>query len=926
MIPRRILPALALLLLAGTRGHGQTMTPTGAIRGAVFDQTGAPVRDARITAANQATRTNRTTASDGNGRFYLGNLPVGEYTVTVEADGFATVRSAALPLSVGQSLEQRLELPLAGIAGRIDVNDRPEAIDAGAATASVVLGGERIEEAPARSRNYLNFVLAAPGVAPSAGASSQRTMTGVRTPLGDSGFTFGGLRARNNAILIDGMDNRDETTGGNRVAIGLEMVQEFRVAGSAVGAELGGAAGGLLNMVTRSGVNLWHGDATFFAQHEWFNARKPEVGVPARPRFRRYQPGVSLLGPARRDRTFFAAAIEREQESAEEWSDIPADALPVINRALQTAPFAGAAVRAVLRGLYPTSTRGTEFSTKGNHQPNQRDTLSARYAFSRGSVLGEVQGPDNFADQSAQGSSLTTDHSLVGNWMRVASPRVVHDLRIHFGERRMDLSPNAPGPMLEIPGVATLGAFHRMDANRTERHYQAVENLNAVRGRHRLSSGADVHLVTFAGSIRNRFAGIYLFPTLEDFAAGRPDLFLQAFGTAATQMRTWPFGTWIQDRWEPRAGLQFEFGLRYDHQRMPTGLPASSHNLAPRFGAAWRPDPQRPFVLRTGAGFFFDRYPLAYLNDAIQKNGVQGWEQYAAGQDAIRAFALGRGAALAQPLPGLGLTAYHAAAHFPSTSSRKLTLGAEHALDAGTTLAVEGSYIQGRDLPRVRNARGTLPPSYLLEQTSRSRYLGASISLNRRLANDLAYLVSYNLGRARDDASDFDEHPSDPLRPAADWALSRQHQRHRIAASALFELPLGKQDLLPDWLSNAFDDITFAPICTLGSGRPLNTLLTTDLFRTGGYPLSARPPNTPRNPNLMRRTISLDLRVMKTIRVHKDRAVLQFGVESFNLTNHSNTERVSAFLATPHSPLATYGATLESLPARQVQFMIQFEY
>jgi hypothetical protein len=187
----------------------------------------------------------------------------------------------------------------------------------------VALGYERIEEAPARSRNYLNFVLAAPAVAPSAGMSSQRTMTGARAPLGDSGFTFGGMRPRNNAIQIDGLDNRDETTGANRVAVGLEMVQEFRVAGTSVGAELRGAAGGLLNMVTRSGVNIWHGDVTMFAQNEVFNARQPEIASESRPRFRRYQPGVSANGPIRRDSTFISGAAEYENESAEEWSNVP---------------------------------------------------------------------------------------------------------------------------------------------------------------------------------------------------------------------------------------------------------------------------------------------------------------------------------------------------------------------------------------------------------------------------------------------------------------------------------------------------------------------------------------------------------------------------------------------------------------------------
>src|SRR5437660_11605667 len=107
-----------------------------------------------------------------------------------------------------------------------------------------------------------------------------------------------------NTLSIDGVDNRDETTGGSRVAIGLEMVHEFRVSSTATGAEFGGAAGGIVNVVTRSGTNLWHGDATFFGQNDRLNARDAEARSPTSPEKRRYQPGTSLSGPIRRDRNF----------------------------------------------------------------------------------------------------------------------------------------------------------------------------------------------------------------------------------------------------------------------------------------------------------------------------------------------------------------------------------------------------------------------------------------------------------------------------------------------------------------------------------------------------------------------------------------------------------------------------------------------
>lgn len=917
---------VAALILAAAGLWGQSTSSSATIQGSVYDASGGSVAGCRIVIRQLDTGVERVAESGAGGQFTVSSLAPGTYTLRVEAAGFARIEVKPFGVAAGQVIAQRFDLLPAGLAERIEVREEPEAIDLTASTASVSLGYDRIEEAPARSRNYLNFVLAAPAVSASAGSSSQRTMTGTRAPLGDSGFTFGGMRPRNNAIQIDGLDNRDETTGGSRVAVGLEMVQEFRVTGTAIGAELGGAAGGLLNMVTRSGVNVVHGDVTMFAQHELFNARRTEVGA-ARPRFRRYQPGVSANGPLRRDKTFVSGAIEHERESAEEWSNVPADALARINRALASGTYSASPVRAVLRDLYPTGTGGTDFSSKLNHQAGVANAFSSRYAFSRGRVRSEVQGPENFPDRSAQGNSLTEDHSLVGNWLRVVSPRVVNDVRLQWSRRRMDLSPNAPagGPMFEIPGVATFGAFYRLNSSRDERHYQIVEQLSVPVAGHRLSVGADIHLVTLDAAIRNRFGGMFLFPSLADFEAGRPDVFIQAFGTTDTSMRTVPAGLFIADRWELRPGLLAELGFRFDRQWMPTGVSASSNNFSPRAGLAWRPSARRPLVMRAAFGLFYDRYPLAFLNDAVQKNGASAFEQYAVGGEAARALKASRGASLVVPVAGVPVSSYQTSSRFPSTYSRKFTGGFEHGLGKDTSISVEASHIRGFHLPRVRNINGGLPPRYLLEQTARSTYSGISVSMNRRPSKELTYLITYNAGRAMDDGSDFDEHPLDPLSVRGDWARSRQHQRQRLAASAVFELPLDDAAFLPAWLREGLEEISWAPILSAGSGRPTNALLVTDAYRTGAYPISARPAGFARNSFRSPANLSLDLRVMKTIHV-RDRAVLQFGIESFNLTNHANLERVSQFYSNGAARLATYGQPLESLPARQVQFMIQFEY
>src|SRR5205085_8835681 len=100
--------------------------------------------------------------------------------------------------------------------------------------------------------------------------------------------------------------------------------------------------------------------------------------------------------------------------------------------------------------------------------------------------------------------------------------------------------------------------------------------------------------IALDAALRNRYSGIYVFPTLDAFERGRPDVFIQAFGDPQTRPRTLPVGLWLQDRWEVRPRLLLELGIRFDRQRMPTGLSSSSSNFAPRAGLAWRPFERHP--------------------------------------------------------------------------------------------------------------------------------------------------------------------------------------------------------------------------------------------------------------------------------------------------------------------------------------------
>jgi hypothetical protein len=855
---------------------GQVSSRSGAVRGVVLDPQGAPVQAAKIKATSLDTNQGRETEANERGEFLLANLNAGPYTLTVEAAGFAGKEYAELLVGAGQSLFQKVELRVASVSEKMEVVEETPVLDVSATTASSAFGYERMEHSSAQGRNYVNFVLTAPGMAPAQGQSTGRSPAASWNVNNDSGFVSNGIRSRNNSVSIDGSDNRDETTGAMRVSVPLEMVQELRIAGTTVSAELGGAAGGVVNIVTRSGSNAMHGHAEFLFQNEALNARNPEFAISGRPRLRRWQPGASGSGPLKKDKTFFAAAMEVYREDCDEWSE---------GWAGLRNPF-----------VFRAGERNYQYSGKVQHIFNNVHSGSLRYAYSLGRVRDGVQGIENRTDYSARGSSRVADHGVVGTLTSAFRATLLNNFTFQYGRRGMDLTPNSREEFVEIPGVLSFGQSWKMDQQRSENHLEAVNGLTVIVGRNTISVGGSLHRVGFDGRLANRFGGIAIYPTLGAYRAGLADMRIRAMGEAGTAYSTTPVGAWINDRWQARRGLTIEAGLRYDYQFLPSVIPTTKTNVAPRFGLAWNPGGDSKTVFRLGTGLFFDRYPLSYLNEAIQKDGVRAYEQF--------------------EYPGLNLrfrSGYRASATMPGTYGAKITAGVERQLNADTTLRVELSRVRGLHMPRIRNYLGTLPAQFLLEQNASSSYEGVNVTLSRKMTSEFGYLISYTGGRTRDDGSDFEEQPQNPLNLRQEWALSRQHQAHRVTATGLFEIEALEK------MSEKLSHIHIVPSFTFGSGRPLPALESSDVFRTGAFPLSARAAGLGRNPFLTPANASLDARVFKEMHWEDKHLRLQMGVEGYNLLNRSNATRLIGYVAGRQD-------VIEFSQARQLQLFLHFEF
>lgn len=955
--------SLLAFILSAADASAQISEVAGTIEGTVSDTSQAVVPDVEVRIRNTLTNQTRSVTTDGKGFFRASQLAVGPYEIRLNQSGFAPYRRANIILSLGQSVQLNIILSPASAAQEVTVTGEPSALDTSQTSVVSSVDQERIEELPVRSRNYLDFVLLAPGVS----SSPPATGVGGSTPLAGSGFTFGGLRPQSNNVLIDGLDNNDEFTGSSRTELSPEIVQEFQVVNNGLSAESGGASGGSVNVITRSGVNLIHGDAFIFAQDSAFNAREPFETQPEKPSFRRFRAGAALGGPIVKDRTFYYAAIEQEHNRGQIGSDIDPLVAAGVNSFLATGAFPGLTTRQITTDFSPTARAETEAAGRLDHQVTNSTALMLRYAFTNNKETGDAFNTDGLMDASSRGSSFLSDNALSGSLTSVLGPEAVSDFRFQVATRHAVLRTNdRSGPEIDIAGLLTFGRPYAGNSERRENHYQAVYTYTRTKGKHLWKAGGTLNRVRERVDVPDGFGGVYLFGSLPDFLAGSPDQFRQIFGNPRVDFPVTSFGAFVQDHWSVTRQLAMDLGVRYDFEHLPVGFNQDTNNFSPRVGLAW--SPLTNWVFRAGYGVFFDRYILANLTRASDTNGSQGFEQVTNGGLAADLFGAARGGPQSAPSLAIAPSIFRPAPQMATPYSQQASAGAEYLLAKNLTLRADYLFVHGVKLPRTLNAN-LLPPLvltpanaaslgipdpmpqqigrevfspgradpqfndiYELQDSANSTYNGVSFTLSRAMNEDLEFSASYALSKAYDDASNYDEQPQNPFDLAAENALSRQHQQQRFVFDALWDLPIGEEEdsgqkpkQSPGWLVRAFSHIEVAPIFTAESGRPVDPLTGLDSNRSDAFPLSSRPLSFGRNSLQTPAIITMDLRVIKYFPFGESKH-LDLVAESFNLFNRTNVAEINSVFGSSLSPIPGFGQPTEGLGARQVEFSLDFEF
>src|SRR5437016_5716841 len=319
--PQQWLKMSARILLIGlaiftfvSAAMSQAQSSAADLQGVVHDPNGAVVTKATVTTRNTATNVSREATTNDDGFYKIVNLTPGEYEITVSVSGYKTAVIQAVHLTVGQTANQDISLEVGDVTARVTVTTAaPNVVETTNTAVSSTIDRQRIENLPINERNYLSFALTSSMV----GRDNGRPIG----PAPTSGLNFGGQRGRSNLVQVDGADYTDNSVNAARSTVSQEAVQEFQVVTNSFAPEFGRSSGGVVNVVTKSGTNEFHGNAFGFLRHRSFQARNAFAPV-SDPPFTRAQYGGTIGGHfdkgedengTKQYRSFFFFAFEQRQ-------------------------------------------------------------------------------------------------------------------------------------------------------------------------------------------------------------------------------------------------------------------------------------------------------------------------------------------------------------------------------------------------------------------------------------------------------------------------------------------------------------------------------------------------------------------------------------------------------------------------------------
>jgi hypothetical protein len=626
-----LLLGMTVLSLGSGNAFGQA-TASGTIQGKVTDTSGGVVPGAQVVAKNKATDLARTVTSSDTGDYSFELLPVGNYTVTITKTGFATFVQT-LEILVGQTAIVNAELKPGVMSEVIEVTGAAPLVDQAKTDVSQNITPLEVEQLPMVGRDVANLAYLAPGVKAADSYDPTKNRYAILSVNGNGG--------RDVNVTINGIDNKDNTVGGPVMQMPLEAVQEFQISTQRFSAVNGRSQGAAINMITKSGTNLFHGSVLGYFRDTNLNTDEKDPNgdgttSTSHPSYTRQQFGGSVGGPFMKDKLFGFFALEREREHQAQTVD------PTSFNELTIAKahgFADQPSATIARPFFEWRYNG-----RADWVINSKNSMYLSYTSQVNNSLND----QSDATMDLTEGNFTKNHMIVSNltWNSLLSNTTVNQFTFGYQYWNNLIDSTLRAPNVIFPN-ASFGTNTNVPQQSFQKKWQFKDDLSKTVGRHTFKTGVDyIYNPVEGGFFEFNPTLLIRFGANPSVVVANPSTYPQGFATPGlvTEMSiangnpyflvaTKQLGLYFQDDWKVTNRLTLNLGLRWDkdfnliggsdiknsrtYQELVAinspianpyiGKVAQDDNkdFSPRVGLAYDLTGRGKHILRAGAGLYF---------------------------------------------------------------------------------------------------------------------------------------------------------------------------------------------------------------------------------------------------------------------------------------------------------------------------------
>jgi outer membrane receptor protein involved in Fe transport len=586
---------------------------TSTVEGTVKDKQGLAVAGVQVQVASAELAIERSINSDSEGSYRFAGLPPGIYEIRATKTGFETEVFKNLEVTLNRIVSYDITLQVGAVNQTVEVDSATPLLETTASSTGSTITPQQIEDMPINGRNYLDLLQLVPGVA----------LNRQNDPSGDNATPILGERGGNALFLIDGLPNRDDFNGGPSGQFNQDSILEFQVVTGGYKAEFGHASGGIINVVTRSGTNDWHGGVSAFHRNSVFDSNNVPSASTGAPFLLRWDPTAYIGGPIVKDKVFFFGSAERILESRD-LNFVFNPNLPASLVAFET-PFNKHSL------TYDTRARAKLDENFGSHRITEQMNYTNTHVTD---FLPLTSAPLNLPDTRQNLDDRTLMLGITDLWSlgSTSNPWILNS----YFQYRADPSRTSPShPQAGIPNnlfnlYSTYTSNSEFgDLGQTsfgpgynsfvfyQKYISTGSNLGKQFGHHNLKFGWDYQNTKVDGAEPNNFF-TQLFATVSDFNTFGPInsglnlITLQSGPTPASndvRIRNNYNGLFVQDDWRLTQKLTINAGLRWDYDsRFP-----NKTDFSPRIGAAWQINSKT--VVNASFGVFYDQFREGVARD-----------------------------------------------------------------------------------------------------------------------------------------------------------------------------------------------------------------------------------------------------------------------------------------------------------------------